>query len=70
VLSFDLDDLTGTNASFHDTFKWHNIVWKYKEHQDALFLVSLFIFAASHFVKKNGSFVQMVPQFFEYEYKV
>jgi hypothetical protein len=35
-----------------------------------LFLVSLFIFSASHFVKKKGCFVQVVPHFFGYASKV
>jgi hypothetical protein len=70
VSSFDLDDFTDVSDSLHDTFKWHNIVRKYKERPDALFLVSLLIFAASHFVRTNGSCVQVVPQFFGYESKV
>jgi hypothetical protein len=67
VSSFDLDDFTDVSYSRHDTFKWHNIVRKYKERPDALFPVSLFIFTASHFVRNNGSCVQVVPQFFGYE---
>jgi hypothetical protein len=70
VSSFELNYLTDVSDSRHDTFKWHNIVRKYKERPDALFPVSLFIFATSYFVRKNGSCVQCVPQFFGYESKV
>jgi hypothetical protein len=70
VSSFDLDDLTDVSESRNDTFKWHNIVRKYKESPDVLFPVSLFIFAASHFIRKNGSCVQVVPHFFGYDSKV
>jgi hypothetical protein len=42
VSSFDLDDLTDGSDSRHDTFKWHNIVRKYKERPDALFPLSSF----------------------------
>jgi hypothetical protein len=65
-----LDDLTDVSESRYDTFKWHNIVSKYKERPDVLFPVSLFIFAASHFFRNNGSCVQVVPHFFGYESKV
>jgi hypothetical protein len=70
VSSFDLDDFTDVSDSRHDNFKWHNIVRKYKDRPDAFFPVSLFIFAASHFFRKNGSCVQFLPHFFDYESKV
>jgi hypothetical protein len=35
-----------------------------------MFHLSLYLFAANHYVKKNGSFVQIVPQLFGYESKL
>jgi hypothetical protein len=35
-----------------------------------MFHLSLYLFAVNHCVKKNGSFVQIVPQFFGYESKL
>jgi hypothetical protein len=70
VSSFDLDTFTDISDSRHETFKWHNIVRKYKDLPDALFPVALFIFAASNFSRKNGSCVQVVPKFFGNESKV
>jgi hypothetical protein len=70
VYSIDLEDLTDTNASRHNSCKWYNIVRKYKERDASMFHLLLFLFAANHYVKKNGSFIQVVQQFFEYESKL
>jgi hypothetical protein len=70
VSSVDLEELTDTNASRHNSLKWYNIVHKYKERDASMFHLSLYLFAANHYVKKNGSFVQIVPQLFGYESKL
>jgi hypothetical protein len=70
VPSIDQADFPDTAVSCHNNFKWYNIVRKYKERDASMFQLSLCFFVANHCVKKHGSFVQVVPQFFGYESKL
>jgi hypothetical protein len=61
VSSIDMTNLTYTNASHKSTLNWYTIVWKYKERGASMFQLWLHLLAVNHYVKKNGSFVQVVP---------
>jgi hypothetical protein len=52
VSSKDLEDLAGTTASRHNSFKWYNIVHKYKERDVSMFQLSLYFFWVNHYIKK------------------